>query len=71
MTTLRLKVPDISCAGCVVTIRMAAGQLGGVNSVDGDSNTQTITVEYDPAAVTVDAIRDALSELGYESTPTP
>lgn len=46
---------------------MAVSQVDGVNTVDGDAEARTITVEYDPAAVTVDAIQRALDDIGYES----
>ena len=50
---------------------MAVSQVDGVNTVDGDAKARTITVEYDPAAVTVEAIRRALDDIGHESAVTP
>ncbi len=46
---------------------MAVSQVDGVNTVDGDAKARTISVEYDPAAVTVDAIRRALDDIGDQS----
>ena len=50
---------------------MAVSQVDSVNTVDGDAKARTITVEYDPAAVKVEAIRKALDDIGYESAVTP
>jgi copper chaperone CopZ len=46
---------------------MAVSQVEGVDTIDGDAKARTITVDYDPAAVTIDAIRRALDDIGYRS----
>lgn len=52
----------------MATIRLAVGQIEGVTEVEGDHAKQTITVGYEPATVTAEAIRTALEEIGYAST---
>ncbi|MEE8336740.1 MAG: heavy-metal-associated domain-containing protein [Dehalococcoidia bacterium] len=52
----------------MATIRLAVGQVEGVTEVEGDHAKQTITVGYEPATVTPQAIRTALEEIGYAST---
>lgn len=47
---------------------MAVSHVAGVVNVDGDSDERTIEVGYDPQVVSVAAIREALDDIGYEST---
>jgi copper chaperone len=41
------------------------GALEGVGGVAVDLKGKTVTVEYDPDKVTVDAIRNAVEDQGY------
>ena len=51
-----------------MTIRLAVGRLDGIGKISGHAKSQTLTVEYEPSALTVDAIQEALKNIGYEST---
>ena len=70
MATSVLNVPDISCGHCQATITRALSPLPGVQAVNVDIPTQKVTVEYDPAVVQVDQMKDVLAEEDYpvEST---
>ncbi len=48
---------------------MAVGRIKGIGKIDGDDKSRTLTVDYEPTALTVEAIQEALKEVGYESTP--
>ena len=47
---------------------MAVGRLHGINKISGDVKPRTITVEYEPPTITVEAIQEALEKVGYDST---
>ncbi len=47
---------------------MAVGQLGGIGKVSGDIKSRALAVEYEPSAVTVEAIQQAVATAGYDST---
>ena len=51
-----------------MTIRMAVGRVTGISKIDGESKSRTLTVEFEPSSVTVEAIQNALNQVGYEST---
>ncbi len=53
-----------------MSIRMAVGRIQGIGKISGDDKSRTVTVEYEPNALTVEAIQEALKGVGYESTPT-
>lgn len=63
---ITLKVPTISCAHCKATIEGAVGQLGGVAVVAVDITEQTVAIDFDPDVVSLDAIKGAIDEVGYE-----
>lgn len=57
-------IPNISCGHCVMSIKNELTELDGVRSVEGDADTQTVTVEWDSPA-SVDKIRRTLKEINY------
>ncbi len=64
METKTFKVPNIGCNGCVNAIKGELGDLDGVKSVDGEVETQMVTVEYgDPASW--EKIVETLKEIDY------
>ena len=60
-----LNVPDISCGHCQATITNALSPLAGVASVSIDIPTRTVTVQYDPAVVGLDQMKEVLAEEDY------
>lgn len=57
--------PDISCGHCVATIQSAVGALEGVQHVAANAATKEVSVNFDPARVSLPQIEAALSEAGY------
>ncbi len=57
----------MTCASCASTIEERVGALEGVVSVDANAATDGGSVEYDPDAVPLSAIYDAIEEAGYEA----
>ncbi len=64
MTTLTLRVPNISCGHCVHTIKTELSDLAGVTRVDADQQTKVVKVDYDVPA-TPDKIQSLLAEINY------
>jgi len=65
-TRVQLQVSGMSCATCAGTIEDAVGQRDGVETVDANYATDEVTVEYDPAAVSLGALCEAIESAGYE-----
>ena len=64
MEKIVFNVPGISCGHCVNTIEMEIGDLDGVQSVKGDVDTRTVSIEFgDPA--TEQLLVDLLKEINY------
>ena len=65
MTKVKLEAPDISCDHCVASIRKALMKLPGVQFLEGDAASKTVTLEYDPVSVRMEAIERAMEDEGY------
>ena len=57
----------MSCANCAATIEESVASLDGVSSVDVNYATDEGTVAYDPEAVTLAEIHEAVADAGYEA----
>ncbi len=64
MKTVNYHIPTISCKHCVMTIKRELSDLNGVESVQGELETQDISVTFGSPA-TEDAIQALLAEIGY------
>ena len=63
MATRTLKVPNTSCGHCIRTIKREAGALAGVSSVEGEVETQEMTVVYDGERA-LEKVIETLKEIG-------
>ena len=64
--TIVLKVRGMTCEGCETHIEVPLRNLQGVISADADYKQHNVTVVYDPAQVTVEKIKEAITATGYE-----
>ena len=64
MSTISLKVPNISCDHCIHTIKTEVAELEGIRRVEADPNRKIVTVEFDPPA-TQSKIEALLAEIEY------
>ena len=62
--TTTVTAPDIVCGGCASSIKNALGHLAGVENVEVDVATKSVTVEHS-AAASRDSIVAALDRAGY------
>lgn len=65
MTTKTVKVPNISCGHCVMTIEREVGELQGVASVKAEQASRSVTVQWDPDATDWSAISELMREINY------
>jgi len=57
-------IPAISCGHCVMSIKNELSELAGVNKVEGDPQSKSISVEWEPPA-TMDKILNTLKQINY------
>ena len=66
--TLTLHVTGMTCGGCENAVKRAVGKLPGVASVEASHVEQRVTVDYDAAQTTPEAIAAKINGLGYQAT---
>jgi len=64
MQNVTLNVQGMSCGHCVNSVEGAVKNLGAAAKVDLADNT--VTVNYDESKVSLEAIKEAIEEQGYD-----
>ncbi|OQP07175.1 copper-binding protein [Geobacillus sp. 46C-IIa] len=64
--TITLHVQGMTCGHCKAAVTNALQQLEGVRRVDVHLEQGTVDVEYDEATVTVDQLKTAIEDQGYD-----
>jgi copper chaperone CopZ len=64
-TQTTLQVEGMYCTGCEAAVRSVLAGMDGVSHVEADNDTQTATVDYDPARVTPEQMVDAINTNTY------
>jgi len=62
---VRIDIRGMSCANCSQSVADAVGSLDGVSEANVNFATDEGTVEYDPEAVSLGAIYEAIEDAGY------
>jgi copper chaperone len=64
-TTITLDVTGMTCGGCENAVKRVLLQTPGVEQAAASHRDHRVEVTFDPAKVTVDALRDKITGLGY------
>jgi len=64
MSNVTFQVQGMSCNHCVKSIEGALKDVGAVGKVDLASGK--VTVQYEDGKLTVDALKEAIEEQGYD-----
>ncbi|TLS51252.1 heavy-metal-associated domain-containing protein [Paenibacillus antri] len=64
MKQATLQVQGMSCQHCVHSIEGALEEIGAKGRVDLEGNS--VAVEYDETIVTLEAVKEAIEEQGYD-----
>jgi Cu+-exporting ATPase len=66
METTSFNIPSISCSACSNKIQEAVRSLEGVENLSVDMKAQTVKVNYNPANINPQEIKNKISSMGYE-----
>lgn len=69
--TIRLKVQNMTCALCTLTIKKALQDVDGVEQVGVDYASKTATIRFDSARTNIDSLIKATTSAGYPATVEP
>lgn len=66
MKNITLNVEGMSCSHCVNAVKNAVTALSGVSEVEVDLEGKTVTVGYDAEQVSLESIKEAIEDEGYD-----
>jgi len=64
MIEVKLQVNGMSCQHCINSIEKALKEVGAKGNVDLKNNS--VTVEFDESKVSLDNVKEAIEEQGYD-----
>jgi len=64
-TTVTIPIGGMHCAACSARVEKAIGKLSGVESASVNIATEKATVAFDPAAIRLSAIKEAIVGVGF------
>ncbi len=66
MMTITLQVQGMTCGHCKAAVTNALQALDGVSRVEVHLQDGTVDVEYDETKVSVEKLKEAIEEQGYD-----
>ena len=66
MMTITLQVQGMTCGHCKAAVTNALQALDGVSHVEVHLQEGTVDVEYDETKVSVEKLKEAIEEQGYD-----
>ncbi|MDR3240134.1 MAG: copper ion binding protein [Clostridiales bacterium] len=66
MEKITLRVDGMSCEHCIKAITKTLGALPSVKKVQVNLGAKTVSAAFDPAACTLDKIKQEIEDLGYD-----
>ncbi|MDT9178280.1 MAG: heavy metal translocating P-type ATPase [Limnospira sp. PMC 1291.21] len=69
MKTTHLQVGGMSCASCASRIEIVVNRLDGVNQCQVNFGAEQAAIDYNPEAVSLEVIEQAISDAGYTTKP--
>lgn len=64
--SVEIQCSGMTCTGCEYTISGKVKKIDGVTDVIADYNTNVVKASYDPAKTNVDAIKNAITDAGFD-----
>ena len=69
--TVTLKLENMTCAACSITVRKALSRVPGVAKSTIDNETHTATIVFDPQQTTPEALAAAVTAAGFPAQVNP
>jgi copper chaperone len=66
MMTITLRVKGMTCGHCKAAVTSALQELDGVKNVEVHLQEGTVDVDYDETKVSLEKLKEAIEEQGYD-----
>ncbi|PWI57541.1 copper ion binding protein [Sulfoacidibacillus thermotolerans] len=67
MSTITIAVKGMTCGGCVKSVTNALNRVQGVREAKVDLASAKATVTFDETKTTVESLKEAIEEAGYDT----
>lgn len=71
MQTVTLRVPEMSCGACPITVKKALSRVDGVSKISINVAQREAIVTFDNAKTSVQKLTKTTEDAGYTSTVKP
>lgn len=61
-----LNVKGMHCKSCVMLVEEAVSEIKGIKKVEADYNKDQVTISYDGSNTTLESVKKAIKEEGYQ-----
>ncbi len=65
MTKSELRIGDMHCASCALTLEKALGKVSGVEKANVNFATETATISFDPKKADEEKLKETIGKAGY------
>ncbi|MBV7315695.1 heavy metal translocating P-type ATPase [Shewanella sp. NIFS-20-20] len=69
LSRISLSLDGITCAACAWLIEHKVSSLAGIRRISVNSTTQRALIFYEPDSITISAILNEISRIGYQAAP--
>lgn len=66
--TIKLSVPDMTCASCPYMVKQAISAVDGIKFVEATMEDRSATVSFEDTVTSIEAIQQATANIGYPSS---
>ncbi len=66
MKKVKLYLEELNCPDCANMIEQVLNKTAGINKADVHYTTSKANVEYDPAQINEQGLKDAVAKTGYQ-----
>jgi len=66
MQTATIIIKDMTCMGCVNSVKVVLKNLSGIAQVDVTLQPAQATIRYDSNNINIDQIKEAIVDAGFE-----
>lgn len=63
----QLDIQGMTCASCSATVERVVGKLPGVQNANVNLSAETLTLDYDPAEISLQQVVGAVADAGYQA----
>ncbi len=68
--SVTLSIPNMTCMSCEMRIDQALREVDGVVDTQFDLDAKTVTIQYNPAKTSIEALTGTTEAIGYPATVT-